>query len=261
MLILTLKRSNSIFLAGPVNLDEINENGENEIAVAGPLNLDENDENIENELAVAGPVNLDGNSENGLAVAVAAHGGMVMAESRVVNGNSTNIEQFPWIVSMQYYGSHRCGGSIITTSRILTAAHCTVNISPSSLSIRAGSTDSQTGGQLIAVARYTNHALYNPTTLENDISVMVLESPLNTEPATVSIIPLPMQGAAVSTGITANVAGWGALCEKCPGITTLQYVGLPVLSNRDCNLMYGDAITAGMLCAGFIEGGRDACQV
>lgn len=203
-------------------------------------------------------MNLD---DNGLAVAVAEHGGMIMAESRIVNGNATNIAQFPWIVSMQYYGSHRCGGSIITTSRILTAAHCTVSISPSSLSVRAGSTDSQIGGQLIAVEQYTNHVSYNPTTLENDISVIVLASPLITEPAQVSIIPLPMQGAAVSTGIIANVAGWGALCEKCPGITTLQYVGLPVLSNDECNLMYGDGITAGMLCAGFIEGGRDACQV
>lgn len=73
---------------------------------------------------------------------VEALGGMIeFAQSRVVNGNATTIEHFPWIVSMQYYGSHRCGGSIITTNRILTAAHCTINIIASSLSIRAGSTD------------------------------------------------------------------------------------------------------------------------
>lgn len=188
-------------------------------------------------------------------------GGMILfAQSRVVNGNATTIEHYPWIVSMQYYGSHRCGGSIITTNRILTAAHCTINITPSSLSIRAGSTDSRSGGELVAVTEYTNHQSYNPTTLENDISVMIIASRLTTG-ASISIIPLPMHGAAVPDGVVGDVAGWGALCEKCPGISTLQYVSLPVLSNAQCNTMYNDSIAVGMLCAGFVEGGRDACQV
>ncbi|KAG4074386.1 hypothetical protein HA402_000365 [Bradysia odoriphaga] len=182
-----------------------------------------------------------------------------IAQSRVVNGDATTIDHFPWIVSMQYYGAHRCGGSIITTNRILTAAHCTINITANLLSIRAGSTDSQVGGELVAVTDFTNHHLYNPTTLENDISVMVIASRLTTG-STVAVIPLPMHGAPVTDGIVANVAGWGALCEKCPGITTLQYVGLPVLSNANCNSMYGESVTPSMLCAGFAEGGRDACQ-
>lgn len=207
-------------------------------------------------------VDSDLDLENGLDVFVTEEeGGMTpFAQSRVVNGNSTTIEHFPWIVSMQYYSSHRCGGSIITTNRILTAAHCTISIAPSSLSIRAGSTDSRSGGELVAVTEFTNHQSYNPTTLENDISVMIIASRLTTG-ATISVIALPMHGAAVADGVVGNVAGWGALCEKCPGISTLQYVGLPVLSNAQCNTMYGDSISAGMLCAGFVEGGRDACQV
>lgn len=206
---------------------------------------------------------MDSQLDNGLGVDVTEEGGMIqfqLAQSRVVNGNATTIEHFPWIVSMQYYGAHRCGGSIITTNRILTAAHCTINVIPSLLSIRAGSTDSQTGGELVAVTEYTNHQSYNPTTLENDISVMIIASRLNTGTG-IAVIALPMHGAAVPDGVVANVAGWGALCEKCPGISTLQYVGLPVLSNTDCSSMYGESVTDAMLCAGFVEGGRDACQV
>lgn len=183
-----------------------------------------------------------------------------IAQTRIVNGNSTTIEHFPWIVSMQYYGSHRCGGSIITTNRILTAAHCTVNVVANLLSIRAGSTDNRNGGELIAVTDFTNHEAYNPTTLENDISVMVLASRLSIGPA-VAVIPLPMQGAAIPNGIVANAAGWGAVCEKCTGTSTLQFVGLPIIPNPECSSMYGESVTAGMLCAGFVEGGRDACQV
>ncbi|KAJ6634941.1 Trypsin-3 [Pseudolycoriella hygida] len=187
-------------------------------------------------------------------------GGMVqVAQSRVVNGALTSIDQFPYIVSMQYYGAHRCGGSIITTNRILTAAHCTVNIAANTLAIRAGSTNSQSGGELVAVVEYTNHQSFNPTTLENDISIMFLDTRLVTS-LQISVIPLPMQNATIPVGIIADVAGWGALCEKCPGASTLQYVGLPILSNEDCGSMYGESIFPGMLCAGFVEGGRDACQ-
>lgn len=226
------------------------------------MDLDANGEQAGTEdLGENGLAAVELDELNGLAAVVAVQGMIPTGQGRIVNGNATTIEQFPWIVSMQYYGSHRCGGSIITRNRILTAAHCTVNINPSSLSVRAGSTDSGTGGQLIAVPQYTNHESYNPTTLENDISIMIIASPLNTEPAGVGIIPIPMQGAFVSPGIVAHAAGWGALCEKCPGISTLQYVGLPVLSNVDCSSMYGGEISEGMICAGFAEGGRDACQV
>lgn len=44
---------------------------------------------------------------------------------RIVGGYETTIDDNPWQVSLQYYSSHRCGGSIIGDKWILTAAHCT----------------------------------------------------------------------------------------------------------------------------------------
>lgn len=41
----------------------------------------------------------------------------------------------------------------------------------------------------------------------------------------------------------------------------LQEVQLPVVSNTECNADYKDIITNNMICAGIIEGGKDACQV
>lgn len=45
--------------------------------------------------------------------------------------------------------------------------------------------------------------------------------------------------------------------------TLLQKVEVPVVSLRMCSLLYTDLarITSRMICAGFYEGGRDACQV
>lgn len=47
-----------------------------------------------------------------------------MFASRIVCGNDTTIEQHPWQISMTNFGSHRCGGSILTERRIIPAAHC-----------------------------------------------------------------------------------------------------------------------------------------
>lgn len=58
-----------------------------------------------------------------------------------------------------------------------------------------------------------------------------------------------------------DVAGWGAQCEGCSATDILRFVTVPVISNAQCNTQYGGMITAGMLCAGFPEGGRDACQM
>ena len=42
----------------------------------------------------------------------------------------------------------------------------------------------------------------------------------------------------------------------------LQYVKVPVMTNTDCNSVYSQLnfITSNMACAGYPEGGKDACQ-
>lgn len=118
----------------------------------------------------------------------------------IVGGEQTTIERFPWIVSLQRLGSHFCGGSIISTTRILSAAHCTLNVPSTSISIRAGSTNNLAGGQFIGVSQVHNHPQYNPSTIDNDICVVVIGSPLNLAPVGVSAIPMPVQGAGVPAG-------------------------------------------------------------
>lgn len=149
-------------------------------------------------------------SENGLAALLAEHGGMVrMGEGRIVGGDLVPIENVPYIISMRRLGSHRCGGSIITTTRVLSAAHCTVGIPGTGFEVRAGSTTHNAGGQLVATTNVINHPQYNSGTLNNDVCVMFLASALNTAPAGVAVIAMPVQDAGVPAGITSTVSGWG----------------------------------------------------
>lgn len=60
-------------------------------------------------------------------------------EDPIVGGTTASAGDFPFIVSIQQGGSHFCGGSLLNANTVLTAAHCAVGQSASSLQIRAGS--------------------------------------------------------------------------------------------------------------------------
>lgn len=48
----------------------------------------------------------------------------VISES-IYGGFETTIENIPWQVSLQRNSRHLCGGAIISSQWVLTAAHCT----------------------------------------------------------------------------------------------------------------------------------------
>jgi len=182
-----------------------------------------------------------------------------MLDGRIVGGEDTPIEAVPWIVSMVWLAGHRCGGSIVTSNRVLTAAHCTININAANLNVRVGSSTTS-GGTLIGTASVVNHPNYNSQTLDNDISMMFLVSDITLGPAA-AIIPLSPANTVYTPGTPSLVAGWGAISEGGASATTLQSVVIPIISNADCAVQNApNAITDTMICAGIPEGGIDACQ-
>jgi len=45
-------------------------------------------------------------------------------DMRVVGGTEAEPHSWPWMVSLQYEGNHFCGGSLINSQWVVSAAHC-----------------------------------------------------------------------------------------------------------------------------------------
>lgn len=180
-------------------------------------------------------------------------------DGRIVGGKSTTIDQYPYQISVQIDGVHKCGGSLIASKYVLTAAHCTNGKTVSSLSIRAGSSYHSSGGQLVAVSDIHQHTSYNSDTQDYDVSVLNLSEAVTAENA--RIISLVDSGSSLPVGEYATVTGWGLLSEGGSQPTQLQVLDVPVLSQTVCENAYvDDDITNRMFCAGYLNGGKDACQ-
>ncbi|KAJ8932944.1 hypothetical protein NQ314_014323 [Rhamnusium bicolor] len=183
-------------------------------------------------------------------------------DGRIVGGDDANIEDYPYQLSLLYHGSHMCGASIIGEKWALTAGHCTNKLAAEDLSIRAGSSILQSGGQLVNVTKIYQHPSFNPDTIDYDISLLELaESIILTKSA--SVISLVDANIKIAPGTETIITGWGKEHESDNFIPNqLQVVEVPLVSNEICAEMYGGwGITDRMICAGYVgEGGKDACQ-
>lgn len=179
----------------------------------------------------------------------------------IVGGSATSIETYPYMASVQVYGLHYCGGSIISPTWVLTAAHCIVR-DVEHYSIRAGSTIRNSGGQVIPAARIIVHELFLKATMDYDVAVIHLVERINTPGAR----PIPLARASNKpppVGVMSTIAGWGRLEEGGDTMADrLMVVQVPVLSQEICRQRYGQTvITERKFCAGFWGvGGKDACQ-
>jgi secreted trypsin-like serine protease len=111
--------------------------------------------------------------------------------NRIVGGESASSSTWGWAVSIYLVNRFHCGGSIVSSSWVVTAAHCVIGFTASQFTINAGSTIINGSTQSQVPSRVIVHPDYNPYTSENDIALFQLSSPLLMSDPNVSQICLP----------------------------------------------------------------------
>ena len=174
--------------------------------------------------------------------------------NRIIGGQDTEVNEYPWQVQVRA-GPFRCGGSIISRSHILTAAHCMfwdrAETRPkefSEITVVTGEHDTTDSNKTEhTILRYDNHPEYKTgegpklyrTRSENyDITIITLSSPLTFSPIA-SPVCLPASTQPLHTGQVATVTGWGDTTEGAnQGSKILQEVNVTVQSNEECHRAY-----------------------
>ncbi|CAK1551976.1 unnamed protein product [Leptosia nina] len=154
---------------------------------------------------------------------------------------------------------YQCGGSILNERNVLTAAHCLTGMQE--VFVRAGSTESDSGGTQYSTKTFFQHPMYDSTTSDYDVGLVKLRKRINIDGKNTKKVTLVARNTAIPAGQNVTVTGWGATSENGPTSENLMAVQVPVVSNDDCRKTYGTrAITDRMFCAGTPEGGKDSCQ-
>ncbi len=191
------------------------------------------------------------------------------SQTDIVGGEDASIVDYPWQAAMlgeSWFGgtSAYCGASVINEYWVLTAAHCMSGENANSTYVRVGNSNSYAqGGQTYDVAEIISHPNYNGNTMNNDIALIRLSSPIQFSNAVQPILLICDQQVdlgAEDPGAMSWITGWGEDEGTANDPNQLQVVDIPIIgwSNQ---LNYGaNQIDDDMIMAGYIEGGYDSCQ-
>ena len=210
--------------------------------------------------------------------------------AKVVGGREAGADEFPFTTAVVLaddstpYDGLVCGGTLLSPSWALTAAHCTIDrrdlhdnthpgpmgldfVGPENLEVITGisSLADEDGGQRLPVAAIYPHPQYSGAYNDYDFALLRLGRPSGAP-------SIPMISATESeleaAGAITTTIGWGWTGSDYP--EQLHAVELPVLADQTCASLYPEGRRSGneptefraesMLCAGRLSGGIDSCR-
>ncbi|XP_058060802.1 uncharacterized protein LOC131211351 [Anopheles bellator] len=179
---------------------------------------------------------------------------------RIIGGKTSRRGQWPWQVAiLNRFKEAFCGGTLVSSRWILTAAHCVRK----RLFVRLGEHNlQQSDGSEIEfrVELSIKHPRYDKKTVDNDVALLKLPREVERS-AFIGYACLPERYQALPTGHTCTIIGWGKKRHNDDaGTDVLHEAEVPVVPNERCRAVYHDyTITKNMFCAGHKRGRIDTC--
>jgi secreted trypsin-like serine protease len=228
-------------------------------------------------------------------------------QPRIVGGSTASISQYPWqaavvLSSAKDSGNaHQrqfCGGSLLTSRIVVTAAHCVFDtdpdcgpnaltgnppictsltdpggdgkdkLDPNDVSVVLGystlSSVPQSAEASVEAVSYQSNYIDNyqgDGVPRYDVAYLVLSSPSSQTPIKIAGTD---EGSLWDDGSPEQISGWGTTSESPSANTqdTLRAATVDVISDSTCasGSVYGSDFDPNtMLCAGYLSGGVDTC--
>ncbi|XP_047526263.1 CLIP domain-containing serine protease HP8-like [Pieris napi] len=200
--------------------------------------------------------------------------------NRIFGGRTAKLYEFPWMVLIAYKTREgpqfQCGGTIINSKYILTAAHCVVDKKIEG--VRIGEYDINTDRdceyepdkvicedhiQDMFVKEKIPHENYQSLPTSNDIALLRVDGEILLNYTNVEPICLPLSSSLRSKSLenkNGTVAGWG-YTETGRESAILLTVEVPVKTDAECKGYYNrnnrDAVKK-QFCAGELK--KDSCN-
>ena len=184
-------------------------------------------------------------------------------QMKLAQGSPAVADQFPFAASLSVNGVHACGGVLVDSKVVLTAAHCVTNFQdntlrrPRTMTVYVGNMERGEGSEYL-VNQVVVPEVFN---LEHngflgDIALLELSKNVNKTHAIISDTPTDQS---ILTAV-----GWGYTSENSVLSTWLQHALLTKLSDEECDQFHvvknlGER-PVDHFCAGDMSTGADTCR-
>ena len=180
-------------------------------------------------------------------------------EPRIIGGQYVPEKGFyPFIVNIEYFKSHLCGGAVYDRYTVISAAQCfDDDIKRRRIRLVFGDHNQFLKEKENEVRRKVKlvlkHPDFNENTFSHDIAILKLWKPL---PFNHLIQPITLPNRNVESGEMTTAMGWGTT-SKAGENDILRHVMVPALTSTDCRHYYGGKLDDTMICT--YNPGKDTC--